>query len=157
MPEPSPTAPDDAQVNAMDRQFVTKASQANLEEVALGGLGMQKAQSASVKEFAGMMQTDHSKSEQELLNAAQEAGLTAPMELPPDAKATMQRLSKLSGMEFDREFMKVMVKGHEKAVKLFTMETEKGMHPAVTGYATKTLPVIQQHLEKAQAILAELK
>ena len=154
----SPSTPDkDAAVNAMDRQFVTKASQANLEEVALGILGQQKAQSASVKAFAQRMETDHTKAEQELMTAAKEAGLTPPMELPPDAKATMQRLSKLSGMEFDREYMKVMVMGHKKAVRLFTMETEKGRHPALTGYAQKSLPTLQDHLTSAMAILAQLK
>jgi putative membrane protein len=155
---PSPTMPEDqGQVNAMDRQFVNKASGANLEEVALGNLALQKAQSGSVKAFAQRMVTDHGKSQQELINAAQEADLEAPMDLPPEAKAVMQRLEKLSGMAFDREYMKVMVKGHEKAVKLFQMEVDKGMHPAVTGYAQKTLPVIQEHLEQAQSILSQLQ
>ena len=155
---PSPTKPDDqGQVNAMDRQFVTKASHANLEEVALGGLGLKKAQSEAVKAFAQRMETDHAKSQQELIQAAQEAGLEPPMELPPEAQATMKRLEKLAGLEFDRAYMKVMVMGHEKAEKLFTMEDSKGMHPAVKGYAQKTLPVIQEHLSQAKSILSQLQ
>lgn len=145
------------QVNAMDRHFVTEASNANLEEVALGMLGQQKGHTESVKAFGKRMETDHSKSEQELKTAAQEAGLTTSMELSAEAKATMERLSKLSGMEFDREYMKVMVKGHEKAIKLFTMESEKGSHPAVKGYATKTLPTLHEHLKLAESVKAQLR
>jgi len=153
----SPPAPDsEAVVNAVDRLFVPKASHANLEEVALGVLGQRKAQTASVKAYALRMETDHSKAQQELMTAAQEAGLTPPMNLPPEAKATMMRLSKLSGMEFDREYMKVMVMGHEKAVRLFTMEAEKGSHPALTGYAQKSLPTLKEHLTMAQEILSQL-
>lgn len=153
----SPMPDEGAKVNAMDRQFVIKASQANLEEVALGVLGQQKAQNESVKAFAKRMETDHSKAEQELMTAAQEAGLTPPTELSPEAKATKARLSKLSGMAFDREFMKVMVMGHEKAVRLFTMEAEKGSHPALTGYAKKSLPTLEDHLKQAKEIQAQLQ
>jgi len=152
---PKPEKP--AMVNAMDRQFVTKASQANLEEVALGVLGQQKAQSESVKAFAKRMETDHSKAEQELMTAAEEAKLTPPTDLPPEAKATMERLKKLSGMAFDREYMKVMVMGHEKAIRLFTMEVEKGSHPALTGYAKTSLPTLKEHLSMAKSIQSQLK
>lgn len=151
--DPGPTHK--AHANAMDRQFVTKASQANLEEVALGQLGIKKATSASVKDFARRMESDHSKSQQELVMAAHEADLEPPKELAPEAKATMERLSKLSGMTFDREYMKVMVMGHEKAVKLFSMEGEKGMHPSLESYSKKTLPVIEEHLKLAREILAQ--
>ena len=155
--DPSPAPGEMDHVNAMDRQFVKKASQANLEEVALGELAVRKASTESVKAFGQRMVTDHGKAQQELLNAVHEANLEPPMELPPEAKATMQRLEKLSGKAFDVEFMTVMVKGHEKAVKLFTMEAEKGKHPALTGYATKSLPVLKSHLSQAESILAKLK
>lgn len=153
----SPMPEKKAKVNAMDRQFVEKASPANLEEVALGMLGQKKAQSESVKAFAKRMETDHSKAEQALMTAAEEADLTPPTELPPEAKATMERLKKLSGMAFDREFMKVMVMGHEKAVRLFSMEAERGSHPALTDYAKKTLPTIKEHLSMAKSIQSQLK
>jgi len=98
------------------KDFVQKLSLANFAEVQLGKLGVQHASSPDVKSFAQMMVTDHSKSNQELAPFAKELGVQPVTELDAKHKAVADRLSKLQGAEFDKEFMKAMVDAHREAV-----------------------------------------
>jgi putative membrane protein len=62
------------------------------------------------------------------------------------------QLSKLSGAEFDRAYMRQMVKDHEDAVKLFQRESTRGKDAELKAWAGKTLPALQEHLRLAREI-----
>jgi predicted outer membrane protein len=83
------------------------------------------------------------------------------------------RLSQLRGAEFDREYMKAMVEGHEKVKSMLTdrAKSDRGavsrnratgttgttgdstqLDTAVNQWASKSLPTVEQHLEKAKQI-----
>jgi putative membrane protein len=142
-----------ARVNAIDRHFVMKASEANLAEIKLGQLAVDRAHTPEVKAYGERMVRDHTKAQNELKQLADSLGLPLSEAIPPEAKAAMERLARLSGMEFDKAYMKKMVEDHEKAVALFRMEKEEGHHPALKGYAAKNLPVLKEHLQLARQIL----
>jgi putative membrane protein len=71
--------------------------------------------------------------------------------LPPDVnsdqKATMDKLSRLSGAEFDKEYMSDMVKDHEADAKEFENQANKGTDAEIKAFGAKTLPTIQRHLQ----------
>jgi putative membrane protein len=69
----------------------------------------------------------------------------------------MNRLSKLSGAQFDRAYMQDMVKDHEEDVAEFQREANNGSDPDVKAFAGKTLPTLQSHLQSAQDTRAQLK
>jgi putative membrane protein len=104
-------------VSGTDKRFVEKMYQANLDEVQLGQLGTQHATNPQVKAFAQMMVTDHSKSNEELTPIAQRLGVQLGTELDGKHRKTADKLSGLQGAEFDREFMKAMVDGHEQVIR----------------------------------------
>ena len=60
-------------------------------------------------------------------------------------------LLKLSGEAFDCEYARDMVKDHEKDVAEFQAAT-KLRDPEVKGFATQTLPTLQEHLEMAKGL-----
>jgi len=64
-----------------DAQFVTKAAQGNLAEVALGKLAAEKGQSDDVKKFGQKMVDDHSKAEQDLEGVASKNNWNVPKEV----------------------------------------------------------------------------
>ncbi len=49
-----------------------------------------------------------------------------------------------------------MVEDHQKDVQEFTDQSQKAKDPDVKQWASKTLPILQKHLEKAQQIDARL-
>ncbi|HKG20643.1 MAG TPA: DUF4142 domain-containing protein, partial [Blastocatellia bacterium] len=67
-------------------------------------------------------------------------------------QALVSKLSGLSGAEFDREYMRQMVKDHSDAVELFQKEASRGKDADLKGFAAKTLPALQEHLRMAREL-----
>src|SRR5262247_3720256 len=98
-------------VNHQEQHFFTGAAQDGMAEVALGRLAGKQAASEDVKKFGQRMVDDHSKANDELKHLAKSENITLPTDMDATAKATQQRLAKLSGADFDRVYMEEMVKG----------------------------------------------
>src|SRR5262245_56316332 len=170
-------------------QFLMKAMETNAAEVKLGELAESKEQDPRVKEFASMMVKDHTMAldkmqmlmDQRVTDKVSHATKTNwhTMKLTPMQQKTFDRLSKLSGSEFDRAFMQTMVTDHMAAVRDF--ETHAKSHAAgaatagrqkpapdntkidytrdtdTVAFANETLPTLKNHLEMAQNISKEMK
>ena len=125
----------------------------NVAERDLGKVAAKKAQNRQVKDFANMMVRDHTQGLAKV-HAAQGAPATEPK---PNAKhqQAADKLSKLTGAEFDRAYMDEMVNGHQEAVN--TLQEMSRGNDAAAKIATELLPTVKQHLQKAQEIQKELQ
>ena len=138
-------------ISSSDRKFMMEAAMGSMEEVELGRLATQRGSSDAVKQFGQRMVDDHSKANEELMQIASTKGVTLPSALDEKHKADVDKMSGLSGAEFDRAYLKEAgVKDHNKAVKLFQNEADKGKDADLKAFAAKTLPTIQEHLRMAQ-------
>jgi len=99
------------------KKFAENMFMTNMAEIQLGKMGAQQATSPEVKSFAQMMVTEHTKANEELKPIAQQLEVQAPAQLDEKHQAVADRLSKLQGAEFDKEFMQVMVQAHQDASK----------------------------------------
>jgi putative membrane protein len=141
---------------ASDKTFATKAAQGGMMEVELGQLAAQKASSQAVKDFGQRMVTDHGKANQQLQQIATQKGMSLPTALAPDMQKEREKLAAASGAEFDRMYMSHMLKDHEKDVKEFEKQAQKGNDPALRSFAEQTLPTLRQHLELAKSVSAQV-
>jgi putative membrane protein len=135
-----------------DAKRMKDLAAANMAEVETGKLALEKAQDPKVKEFAQHMVDDHGKMLEELKQLAQSKSVQLPS--VPDAKhqKVMKKLQSASGADFDREYMRAMVKDHRDALKL-AQRTAKGAKDAeLKASAQKAAPDIQEHLKMAQDI-----
>jgi putative membrane protein len=139
-----------------DQDFVTKAAQGNSAEIALGKVVAAKTKDPNVKQFAEMMVKDHTTALNQLQELAQSKNLSLNDNLPEDAKELQTKLSSDSGKQLDKDYMNNMVEDHQKDVQEFTNESQNAKDPDVKQWASKTLPVLQKHLQKAQQIDAKL-
>ena len=139
-------------VPAADKQFMVKAAQGGLGEVALGQLAQSHAGSAGARRFGQQMVKDHTKANAQLKQVAAQQGVTLPAAPGPEEQATKARLAGLSGAAFDRAYISDMVEDHEKDVADFKKEAATGKDPAVKAFAAKTLPTLQMHLQMARAL-----
>jgi putative membrane protein len=144
---------------AADRDFVGDMTADGHAEVELGKLAQQKARNAQVKEFAAMMVRDHQNAGTELKTAAAQANIeTAAIYADTDEhKDLRERLAKLSGTEFDREYIEAMVDDHEKAVNDVEDKAERAGSDHVKQWAARTLPTLKKHLEQAKQIQDSLE
>jgi putative membrane protein len=145
-----------ADVPAEDAAFSKDAAVASLAEIELGKLAAAKGADPEVKDFGRQMQTDHGKANDELKGIAKTEGIALPAGLDAEHRALYDRLSKLSGAEFDREYVKAMVDGHTKVAAKFEREADQGQDARLRDFARKTLPVTQQHLAMAKSLAAKV-
>ncbi len=134
-----------------DQRFIKDAAAGGMLEVQLGKLATEKASSQQVKDFGKHMVTDHGKANTELKHLASTKNVQIPTELEGKQKSTYDRLAKLSGDRFDREYMKTMIDDHKEDVDAFQKQADKGNDAEVKSFAAKTLPTLKQHLEMAQS------
>jgi putative membrane protein len=147
MPESSPTPQ-----KVDDKKFLKQAAAGGLAEVELGKLAQQKASSDAVKQFGERMVTDHTKANDQLKEVASKENVAVPTTLDKKEQAHLDKLSKLSGPQFDKAYMKDQVKDHEKDVREFQEEAQNGTNPDIKQFASQTLPILQQHLDQAKSI-----
>jgi putative membrane protein len=138
-------------ISAEDQEFLTKAIQSGVAEVAISNLALEKAQDEQVRQFAERMVKDHTAANQRLMNLEAASGRTMPKEMDQKHEAILQQLSQLSGEEFDRQYMQGQVQDHQAAVKLFATEATKPSGP-VDALAEELLPALREHLQMAEEI-----
>ena len=172
-------------------QFLTTAMEANAAEVKLGEMAKSKTQDQRVKEFAAMIVTDHTMpldKMQMLMEQRFNAKVSREhvnwhtLQLKDAQQKTFDRLSKLSGKDFDREFIATMIINHQNGIRDFETHARSHGNGATTdntgrqkpaprnnvkvdyardtdtiAFANATLPTMKHHLEMAQNIDKEIK
>jgi putative membrane protein len=144
-------------LSAGDKEFVMKAAQGGMAEVQLGQTAQSKASDPNVQSFAKKMVDDHSKANDELKQLATTKGLAVPADLDAEHKKVVDDLSKKSGKDFDKAYMKEMVGDHEKTASLLKKESSKAQDADLKNWASKILPTVEEHLRMAKDTQKKLK
>ena len=139
------------------KEFAKKAAQGGMTEVKLGEMAKDKAESPDVKKFGEMMVEDHSKANEQLKKIAADKGIELPTELDKEHQAMVDKMSKLSGKEFDQAYVNGMVEDHKKDVAEFQEASKEISDPEIKAFAAKTVPTLKKHLRKIEAIQRGMK
>lgn len=107
-----------------DKKFLATAAQSDTNEIALGKLAEQKAMNPAVKAFAKKMVTEHTMMTTSMKPFATAWGLNPPVGPDSDAKQEWDKLNKLSGKDFDKEYIDHMVDDHATALDKFQAEAK---------------------------------
>jgi putative membrane protein len=98
------------------------------------------------------MVEDHGKANEELKSIAANKNITLPTTLSNEHQEKIDKLSSLSGADFDEEYMEIMDKDHEKDVKMFEEASkDNDLDPEIKAFAAKTLPTLRMHAEMADS------
>ena len=137
-----------------DAAALKRIAQANVNEVAAGKIGAEKAQSPDVKRFAQKMVDDHGKMAQELKSLGQSKGVPVAESTGMTDMAKLKLMERKSGAEFDQTFMDHMVKEHELTAKDVEATASKAKDAEFKAALQKALPHIKQHLAEAKRLQA---
>jgi putative membrane protein len=143
-------APQPMTTKVDDKKFVKDAALGGMAEVELGKLATQKAASDGVKQFGQKMVDDHTKANEQLKEVASKSNITIPDSLDSKHQSRIEKLSKLSGPDFDKAYIKDQVKDHKQDVSEFKSEADNGSDPNIKQFASNTLPILEQHLTMAK-------
>jgi putative membrane protein len=153
----SKTNTSSSKLSSGDSDFIKEAAQGGMMEVQLGKAAQDKASNEKVKEFGKRMEQDHSKANDELKKIASDKGVQLSSDLDKKHKSKMDKLTKLSGAEFDRQYMRDMVSDHKDDIKKFQNEADKGKDADLKKFASQTLPTLKEHLQLAESAADAVK
>jgi putative membrane protein len=131
--------------------FVTEVAQSDMFELASSKMAVDKSD-GPIKAFASQMITDHTKTTEQLKSTAQADNLALPTAISSTNQDKLDRLAKLSGGDFAKEYMDYQVSAHKDAVSLFQRYGKGGDNTKLKSWAVTTLPALQHHLDMAQGL-----
>ncbi len=133
-------------------EFVAKAASGGKFEVESSKLANRAAKREDVRQFAQEMIADHEKANKELAVAASEAGHEMPTKMADNHEQLLTMVRDAQVSNFDSIYIATQVSAHEEAVTLFTTASKNLQNQTLKAYATKTLPVIKEHLEQIKQL-----
>lgn len=142
----------ESKLSAGDKQFLKKAYKGGMTEVEHAKMAKEKAKDDATKEIAERMITDHSKANEKILEMAKEENL--------DLSKVEAKPSKMSDENFDKEYLTMLKKHHEKDIALFEKEaSDPGSKEDsdVKKFAKDTLPTLKEHLHMIEDALGKVK
>jgi putative membrane protein len=139
-----------------DGKLVRDVITDDLLEVRMSQIAEQKAVNPSVRQFAQRMVSDHSRLQSEWTAMASSNGMSVNPQLDNADKAKLDQLNRLSGPEFDRIYMNLMIQGHQEAVSRLQNEGQYAQSAPVRARISNDLPLLQQHLSLAQQVGAQV-
>jgi putative membrane protein len=137
----------------VNQDFVTQAWTAASVELTLSKLAAEQGMSADVKKFAQMVLEDHSKTNAVLTSFADRKKISLPRQADRKHQDAFDKLSRLRGADFDREFAKQIVTDHDAVLTLFEMESKTGQDPDLKAWATQRLPTLRERMLLAHDLL----
>jgi putative membrane protein len=145
----------DTGLSKHDREFMGKAAQGGLMEVAAGKLAAQRAQNPTVRAFGQKMVSDHTAANEMLKSLADSKQMTVPDTVAPEEQAALGKLEGLNGIAFDQAYASYMVQDHVTDIKEFEEEAKRGQDPDVKAFAAQTLPTLRHHLMLANQLSSQ--
>jgi putative membrane protein len=133
-----------------DRQFLEDSAIGGMQEVELGKVALQKAPSESVRAFAQRMVDDHNQTREQLQSIAEAKGLSLPTGFDARHQKEIDRLQKLSGSDFERAYMKLVLDAHQKDIREFRKQAEQGADSDIRSFVMSALPKLHDHLALAR-------
>jgi putative membrane protein len=165
-------------ISTSDRNFVSDQLSDGMAEVELARLAKDHAANAEVKQFAQTMIDDHTKAGDQLKQIASQYSIAPESKIDDKHQDLVDKLSKLNGADFDKQYMDAMVDDHQNAVSDLRSRVDEnrslsdritGKNPenpaavtpeksnnnvdaAINEWAANTLPTIETHLDRAKQI-----
>ena len=153
---------DEARLTDVELGILAHVHQVNLMEIDAGKLARTHSTMPAIKTYALTVVNDHAKNDRDIQAIARKHHQTIPAhETPPnegdrqaaaDMKAEMTGLARLSGSDFDREFLQMMVKGHEMELAKLGPEMDECVSSDMKDLLDGMRPVLQKHADNARSL-----
>jgi putative membrane protein len=144
------------QLAAVDYAFIAQTNLGNHFQIDTGKLGETHAGSVAVRDYATLMDSSHVAVENNLMALLQKMNLEPPPAslLSGAYKGVIGILGDEEGAPFDRDYVRSQLDYQHANDALYRWEIVNGSSPALKAYARETLPKIDDHLHRVEALLA---
>jgi putative membrane protein len=135
-----------------DRKFVREVDADHNLEIRLGQLAETRGRDGTVKQFARRMVDDHTGLKQRWETMMTNGGMKSQSGMGPRHRSKLNRLEKLSGRDFDREYMTLVAQNHQDYLNYFRKEGRGAKSAPVRELVNRGIPMLEQHLQQAKQI-----
>ena len=133
-------------------EFLKKVTNSGMAEVQAAKLAQQKATIDAVRNFAAMLERDHTAVNQQVKTLADQRNVALPTTISDDNQKMYNDMDKMTGKAFDKDYISMMIKAHGDGISLFEDTRSNASDIDVKNFADKTLPTLKIHLDSAKAI-----
>jgi len=119
---PATQVPASTTIVGNDVDFMARASQFNATEIAMSRIAYQRAQSSEVREFARDTINAHRRMSDDLDSIALRRNVSLAWTPNPAGSQAVNRLSTMSGWDFDRAYLAQIIADHDAAAALYQGE-----------------------------------
>jgi putative membrane protein len=135
-----------------ERRFLKDAAATSRFETDASRLALARSSDAAVRSFAAGLMSHHASVGPALQNLLHGRGMAPPM-LANDQRKTLNRLARLSGAKFDREYMQeVGLKHRQSELQSYEKAGLIAREPALKAWIERTLPALRSQLAAAERI-----
>lgn len=139
-----------------DKIFVRKATESGFAVIQFGQLAAQKGASDDVKKLGQTMVADHATLDNDMKPVADELGVRLPGKMNKADQEEFDKLSALSGNDFDTEYVAYTLKGHRKDLGAFHSEGDQTNDPQLREAIASQEKVIRGHLHLVNKVAVSL-
>ena len=140
-----------------DALFVAEAASANMLQLQLSEQAISRGVSPEVKEMAQQMEQAHRQMMEELQSLATQTNIVLPQTLGNSHKDIYDDVTAKDGISFDLAYIREMEKQHDKLLDRYEDMAKSGVSMEVKQYASRQIPLIRQHLQRAQTLEDKIK
>jgi putative membrane protein len=135
-----------------EQQFVNRAWNFNATQIAFGKDIQRQAAGPDVKAFGERLVAYHKIIDGELTALAGQYRGSVPAQLDADAQASVDRLSGLTGADFDRQYLRSTIDTLTRTIALFDRQAGDVAQTPLDNWAAGTLPELRHELQVAQRL-----
>lgn len=145
--------PDTNKFDPQESVFLRTAAQNDLFEERLGNYAAEHAATDRVKDLGKHMASEHEADLKEIerISEGHNVNLVAhDQKLTPQQQTIYDRLTTKAGVNFDKEYTKLLVAQHNTDLGMYKRERDRAADVAVREYAGKAATTLEDHLKQAK-------
>ncbi|WP_414474378.1 DUF4142 domain-containing protein [Microvirga sp. M2] len=142
-------------LNGTDRDFIRWDSQIERAQQNMGEIAQRRGGSSSLREFGRRVQQDHAAAYFRLREIAGSLGEKRDEALDAIHLQVEQRFEAMPAGRFDVQFARHEVKDHRNFLEHFRAEVAGGTDRNLRDYASRQIPVLEEHLKEAEALASD--
>lgn len=142
-------------ISDTESRFIQNAAIGSHAETEFAELGVKKAEQANVKAFAETLITDHKALSKDLKELAAAQSVLLSQEITPEETATLHKLERATGAEFDKEFLAAFADSGRSQISNYAKASKDQNDTELKVIVDKTIPVLKAHQATAIALAAK--
>ncbi|MBK4735860.1 DUF4142 domain-containing protein [Noviherbaspirillum pedocola] len=139
-----------ADLSHHDKEYFKKTAEGLMAEVEMGKMAEKQAEDPGVKAFGKRMVDDHSKDLTELKQIASKKTVELPDAPSHKQKREADKLSKMTGKDFDREYVQYETKDHKEDIKDQAKEMKDTSDSDLKKFATAAHSTVTEHYKMVE-------